>query len=83
MKRRDIEAFLGRDWALLEASKTEYWAERKRRLGPAEGLRIADELRRHVLALRPDFPSEAERAEDIACHARVAEMLRRVGERRR
>lgn len=83
MERRDVEAFLKRDWGLVAASKEDYWADRKRRLGPGEGLRIGDELRRQVLAVRPEYPTAEDRAEDIACHARVAEMLRRASGQRR
>lgn len=58
--------------------KADHWRRRKERLGPGEGLRIAAELRAHVLAARPDWPSEAERAEDLATHVRVAADLRRA-----
>lgn len=71
-----------RDWLPVERAKSRYWVERKKRLGPAEGIRIADELRRQVLAARPDWPDAAERAADLEAHVRVAACLRRVPARR-
>lgn len=71
--------FLDRPWDELEVSETDHWRRRKAERGPGEGLRIAEELRAHVLAVRPDWPSDEERAEDLAVHARVAAELRRVG----
>ena len=61
MITRDIRAFVDRDWALARRAKDEYWGERIARLGAAEGLRIADELRRQALARDPNWPSAAER----------------------
>jgi hypothetical protein len=75
---RDIRAYVSRDWDAARIAKDQYWAARIRRLGPGEGLRIADELRRQVLAQQPDWPSAAERSEDLAAHARLAERLRRA-----
>ena len=50
---RDLNAFVTRDWEAVRRAKDEYWAERIARLGPLEGFRIADELRRQVLLLNP------------------------------
>ena len=46
-------------------------------MSPAERLRVADEIRRRVLALHPDWPTDEQRAEDFATHVRVAEALQR------
>lgn len=83
MNRRDIQAFVERDWALVSAFKEAYWLEQKRLLGPAEGLRIADGLRRHAMSVRPEFPTPEDRAADFACHVRVREMLQRASAKRR
>jgi hypothetical protein len=71
------------DWAAAARDKERYFLDYKRQHGPAAGIRMADELRRHVLALRPDWPSEEERAEDMATHLRVIDVLRRVPARPR
>lgn len=73
-----IAEFVARDWSAVRAAKDDYWAARIRRLGPAEGLRIADELRRQMLAIDPRWPSEAERRRDLDDHQRLAELLRRA-----
>jgi hypothetical protein len=73
-----IAEFVARDWAAARAAKDAYWAARIRRLGPLEGFRIADELRRQMLAIDPQWPSEAERRDDLANHQRVSELLCRA-----
>lgn len=73
-----IANFVARDWSANRAAKDDYWAARIRRLGPQEGLRIANELRRQMLAIDPQWPAEAERRRDLANHQRVAELLRRA-----
>ena len=83
MDRDDILAFARRDWATIAESKTRYWLERKRTLSAAELLAVGDELRRHALAVRPDWPTGAERAADLATHERVTEALRAVPARSR
>jgi len=75
---RGIEEYVARDWATARTAKDDYWAARIRRLGAAEGVRIADELRRQMLAIDPHWPSKAERDDDLASHARTAELLRRA-----
>ena len=71
----DIRAFMARDWARVAEAKASCWAERKRRLGPAEGLRIADELRRQALLVAPDWPDASERASDYSAHVALARRL--------
>jgi hypothetical protein len=81
--RDDILAFARRDWAMVAESKTRYWLERKRTLSAAELLAVGDQLRRHALTVRPDWPTGAERAADLATHERVTEALRAVPARPR
>ncbi|HUO83792.1 MAG TPA: hypothetical protein VM534_01640 [Thermoanaerobaculia bacterium] len=78
MITRDLEGFISRDWEAVRRVKDRYWAERIARLGPAEGFRIADELRRQMLAVNPGWPDAAERSEDRAAHERLAEVLGRA-----
>ena len=75
LKPADIRAFVERDRTRVTDAKTSYWVERKRTLGPAEGIRIANELRMQVLALHPEWPSVQEQADDLATHERVAKAL--------
>ena len=62
VNRDDIKAFAGRPWGLVEQAKRRFWSERKKLLSPAEALAIAEGLRLHVRAIRPDWPSAKERA---------------------
>ena len=80
---RGIRDFVARDWHRLRESKDDYWAARIARLGPAEGLRIAGELRAQVMAIHPDWPSAADRDADLADHARLADLFRRADAARR
>jgi hypothetical protein len=36
-------------------------------------------LRRHVVAVRPDWPDAGDREEDLRTHVRLSEALRAVG----
>jgi len=81
MRPEDIRAFVERDWDAVATSKREVWLEQRRRLGIAGSLAQADQLRLQVRLARPDWPTPAEREQDLAAHARVAEALRRVGGR--
>jgi hypothetical protein len=76
---RAIREFSDRDWDAARTSKDTYWGERIARLGPIEGLRIAGELRRQVLARDATWPSAADRHQDLLSHVRLAELFRRAG----
>ena len=78
MRKEDLIAFAHRDWSAVAALKRRHWAEQKSRMTPAEALRVGDELRHHVSALRDDWPTEEDRRNDLASHVRLSEMLRRV-----
>jgi hypothetical protein len=78
MKRDDIRAFAGRDWAAMAEAKAAFWAERKRSLTAAEALAIAEALRQHVLLVKPGWPDADERAADFADHVRISGALRAV-----
>jgi hypothetical protein len=83
MVTRGIRQFVSRDWSAVRASKDAYWGERIARLGAAEGFRIADELRRQMLAIDPAWPDDATRQADLRSHVRVAALLRRAAPARR
>jgi hypothetical protein len=76
---RGLKELVGRDWAAVRNAKDRYWAERIARLGPGEGLRIAEELRRQARQFDPTWPSPEERREDLAAHIRLSEVFRRAG----
>jgi hypothetical protein len=82
MITRRIREYVSRDWQAVRDSKDAYWAQRIARLGPIEGLRIADELRRQVLGQKPGWPSAEDRCADLQAHTRLAELLRRASHTR-
>jgi hypothetical protein len=75
VKAADVRGFLDRDWARVAESKACYFEARKRALGAAYGMRVSDELRRQVLAMRPGWPDAADRAADLEAHARLSRRL--------
>ena len=74
----DLRKYVSRDWSLVSRMKRDFWVERQRRIAPVEALRIADELRRQVRITRPDWPTPADRAADLAAHIRLEELLIRA-----
>lgn len=79
---RGIREFVARDWDAARENKDAYWGARIARLGPVEGLRIADELRQQA-ALHPSWRQADDRQADLLSHVRLAELLRRAGTTRR
>jgi hypothetical protein len=78
MVTRGIREFMARDWAAARRLKDAYWGERIARLGPLEGIRIADELRRQMQLHDPSWPDADLRNTDLAAHVRLADLLRRA-----
>jgi hypothetical protein len=78
VRKKDLIAFVRRDWRAVAALKRERWAHQESRMAPAERLAVGDELRRHVAAFQESWPTEQDRRSDLASHLRVSEMLRRV-----
>lgn len=78
VRPQDIRVYLDRDWQAVAAEKDRYWVEQRERGGIEWAFEVADELRRHVLALQPSWPSIDDRDSDLAVHSRVSASLRRV-----
>ena len=75
-KKEDIVAYARRDWKAIAQLKAEHWEAVKERVGRAEGIRIADDLRRQVRLSHPDWPTLEDRRDDLETHARTSEKLR-------
>lgn len=73
-----IRAFVRRDWTQAALAKTAHWIAQKAGRSPTEILNDADALRRHAMTVRPEWPSDEDRAADLAAHRRVSEALRAV-----
>lgn len=78
MQRAEIEEFLRRDWRAVEASKRSFWAERKKDMGALELFAVVDTFREHIRAVRPSWPTPAQREEDLSAHVRLGKALRSV-----
>jgi hypothetical protein len=77
-----LRAFALRDRAPVARLKREYWAERYRAEGPGPGMRAARDLWEHMRALRPEWPTDAERAEDLRHHVALKECFARIARAR-
>jgi hypothetical protein len=68
MEPEDAQAFLRRPWDTLAALEREHWAREFARRGPAATLEVSRLLWEHMRRVRPDWPSDAERQEDLSHH---------------
>ncbi len=68
MKSPELESFARREWPRVAVSKRAYWAERYRQEGWRATWDAAQALLAHVRSVQPDFPSERDRALDLAHH---------------
>lgn len=85
MDPRAVRAFVNRDREAVDALKRAHWVRRFREGGPVAALDVAHALYEHARRVRPDWPSDAERADDLAHHVelkRLFGMAARVFSRR-
>ena len=75
MNAADIRNYLDRDWRLIEQSKIDFWRTRKAEMTPDEVFALSADLLEYVRSLRPDWPTSAEREEDLQAHIRLARLL--------
>ena len=66
------------DWAALRAADRDYWVAEFARAGPATSLRASVALWRHMRAVRPEWPTTAEREADLRHHIEIKRLLARV-----
>jgi hypothetical protein len=70
--------FARRDWAAVEASKLDHWAEEYKRHGGAPARAAATALLNHVRRMQPAYPTAEDRADDLAHHLFLRERLDRA-----
>lgn len=63
----DLRAYADRPWHAAEALKQEHWA-RELSENPLATFEASQALWVHMRQIRPDWPTEAERQEDLAHH---------------
>jgi hypothetical protein len=78
MDRAAISSFLSRDFAGAERLKRAHWAALYRAEGPSATLAGSDALRAHMRTIRPDWPSAAEMADDLAHHVAERRLFERI-----
>lgn len=77
-----LRAFLARPWARLRALKDRHVASEIERDGTDAAFEMAEGLRAHAEAMS-SFPSDADRAEDLATAVHLRRLLDRAGSARR
>ena len=78
MDRDALRAYAHRVWAEVERLGHAYWAELYRRRGPAIGFRTAAALAEYVRRARPDWPSPAQRQQDLDHHVALKRRIDRA-----
>ena len=63
-----MRAFVRRPWDSLVAWEREHWASEFARRGPDATLEVSQLLWEHMRRVRPDWPSDAERRDDLSHH---------------
>ncbi|MBI5628940.1 MAG: hypothetical protein HY953_08475 [Candidatus Rokubacteria bacterium] len=78
MESEDARDYVHRGWGAAEALKQEHWAREFARRGPGATLEASEALWEHMRLLRPDWPSDEERHEDLAHHLALKRAIDRV-----
>ena len=78
MNRSAVAGFLARDFDASARMKAEHWAAAYAARGPLATLEASDALRAHMRAIRPDWPTEEERENDLAHHVAERRLLERI-----
>ncbi|WP_437812025.1 hypothetical protein [Sorangium sp. So ce1078] len=73
-----LRAFAERSRAEVEQRKLDHWSRTYREQGFQATLQAGHALYDHARRVRPDFPTERERAEDLAHHIELKRLLERA-----
>jgi hypothetical protein len=74
----DVKAYAARGWHVAAALEREHWARELAERGPLATFEVSQALREHMCRLRPDWPSERERQEDLAHHVALKRAIDRA-----
>ena len=75
MDAETIKSFVRRDRSAVEALKQRHWARQYRERGAEATFRAGQLLREYACRVRPDWPTERDRAEDLAHHIELKRQL--------
>ena len=78
MDAADAQSFLRRPWESLAALEREHWAREFARRGPAATPEASRLLWEHMRRIQPNWPSEAERQEDLTHHIALKGLIDRA-----
>jgi hypothetical protein len=78
MNEAAVRAYVRRPWAEIEAAKQDHWTTEFARCGCDATFRAAQALWTHMRSVRPDWPTEGERAADLAHHLELKRRLDRA-----
>jgi len=73
--RRD---YAHRAWHVAGALEQDHWAREVAQRGPSATFEASQALWEHMRALRPDWPSDDERCQDLADHVALKRLIDRA-----
>lgn len=77
MHDADVRAYAARPWPAAEALKHEHWARELSR-NPLATFEASQALWVHMRQINPDWPTEADRQEDLAHHVALKRAIDRA-----
>jgi hypothetical protein len=84
MRQNDRAApYLARDWSVFELAAGDHFRTLRQTHGACAMIELGDELRRHAVQQRSNWPTAIDRARDLANHRKLIELIDRVDARRR
>lgn len=81
MDAKSVKSFVERDRARVQNHKREHWARLARESNGQETLAAGWRLFAHARAVDPEFPRPESRADDLAHHVRLNELIGRASRR--
>jgi hypothetical protein len=78
VKREHVRAFAARGWRLVSDAKRDHWARELAERGPGPAHMASVALREHMRLVRPDWPSETDRREDLDHHVALKRAIDRA-----
>jgi len=78
MKPDDVRAYAARNWRAAETLKQDHWARETAERGPLVTFEASQLLWHHMRTLRPDWPSDDERRQDLADHIALKRLIDRA-----
>ncbi|MGH7333452.1 MAG: hypothetical protein ACREKS_12075 [Candidatus Rokuibacteriota bacterium] len=78
MDLRHLRDFLQRDWETAAALKREHWVREFAVYGAVATVAASAALWQHMRAVRPDWPTQEQRQEDLAHHIALKRAIDRA-----